>query len=87
MTAVDARAARVVWNTADTQWTTLWVETGCARTETCSNVQLTVDAAYAEAVWGAPAHGAHRPAIGFDVPGEAAWPVASTRNSSAWRRP
>ncbi|OLZ51616.1 hypothetical protein BS329_15210 [Amycolatopsis coloradensis] len=68
VTAEDARAAArraapVVWDTADTRWTTLWVETGCARAEACGNVQLTVDAAYAEAVWGAPAHGAHRPAI------------------------
>jgi hypothetical protein len=67
-TAADARAAarraaRVVWDTADTQWTTLRVETGCAGTNVCTNVQLTVDAASADAVWGPPAHGTHRPPI------------------------
>lgn len=68
-TAVDSRAqarmtARIVWDLADTAWTTLTVTAGCAPApDACTGITLTVHADGAQQLWGPPASVKHRPPI------------------------
>lgn len=68
-TADAARAqarmtARIVWDLADTSWTTLTVTTGCAPApDACTGITLTVHADGAQQLWGPPASVEHRPPV------------------------